>query len=172
MTSFYRTEWPLKGPLLRWTFTWCLTAESVQRASLTLERVDDVHGGDGLALGVLGVGDGVTDNVLEENLEHATCLLVDEARDTLDATTTGKTANSRLGDALDVVAQHLAVTLRASFTQTLASFTTARHDEDVFSSLIEQKMKYESMRESLAEQCTSASSVNNRRSSANSVNNP
>ena len=120
-----------------------LTAESVEGASLALERVDDVHGGDGLALGVLGVGDGVTDDVLEENLEHATSLLVDEARDTLDATTTGKTADSRLGDALDVVTQDLAMTLRASLTQTLASFTASRHVQDVFSSLTELKMKRE-----------------------------
>lgn len=42
----------------------CLTAETVQGASLALQSVDDVHGGDGLPLGVLGVSDGVTDDVL------------------------------------------------------------------------------------------------------------
>lgn len=41
-----------------------LSAESVQGASLTLERVDDIHGGDSLALGVLRVRDGVADDVL------------------------------------------------------------------------------------------------------------
>ena len=44
---------------------------------MPLEGVDDVEGCDGLALGVLGVGDGVTDDTLEEGLEHSTGLLVD-----------------------------------------------------------------------------------------------
>ena len=171
MTSLYRTEWPLKGPLLLLRWSQSLTAESVQRASLTLERVDDVHGGDGLTLGVFGVRDGITDDVLEENLEHSACLLVDEARDTLDTTTTGKTADGRLRDALDVVTQNFAMTLRATLSQTLASFTASRHDSDVFSSLIDQKMKPESMKDSLAEKWPSANSVNNPCASANSVNN-
>jgi hypothetical protein len=54
-----------------------LTTETVQGAALTLQRVDDVEGGDGLALGVLGVGDGVTDDTLEEGLEDTTGLFVD-----------------------------------------------------------------------------------------------
>jgi hypothetical protein len=44
---------------------------------LTLESVDDVEGGDGLALGVLSVGDGITDDALEEGLEDTTGLFVD-----------------------------------------------------------------------------------------------
>ena len=43
-------------------------AESVEGAPLPLEGVDDVHGSDGLSLGVLGVGDCVTDHVLQEGL--------------------------------------------------------------------------------------------------------
>jgi hypothetical protein len=38
---------------------------------LPLEGVDDVERGDGLSLGVLGVGDRVADDVLEEDLEDA-----------------------------------------------------------------------------------------------------
>ncbi|EJK46922.1 hypothetical protein THAOC_34386, partial [Thalassiosira oceanica] len=45
-----------------------LSAEAVEGLSLSLQGVDDVHGSDGLAAGVLGVGDGVTDDVLEEDL--------------------------------------------------------------------------------------------------------
>lgn len=45
-----------------------LTAETVEGAALAFQSVDDVHGGDGLPLGVLGVSDGVTDHVLEEHL--------------------------------------------------------------------------------------------------------
>jgi hypothetical protein len=61
-------------------------------------RTGDVHieGGDCLALGVLSVGNRVTDDVFEEDLEDTTSLLVDEARDTLDTTTTSETADSGL----------------------------------------------------------------------------
>ena len=55
-----------------------LTSESVQGASLPLQSVDHIHGGDGLPLGVFGVGDGIPDDVLEENLKNSTGLLVDE----------------------------------------------------------------------------------------------
>ena len=37
-------------------------------------------------------------NVLKENLQYTTSLFVDKPRDTLDTTTTSKTANSGLGD--------------------------------------------------------------------------
>jgi hypothetical protein len=54
-----------------------LTTETVQSPALTLEGIDDIKRGDGLALGVLSVGDGVTDNTLKESLENTTGLLVD-----------------------------------------------------------------------------------------------
>ena len=82
--------------------------EAVQSASLALEGVDDIHGGDGLAAGVLGVGDGVTDDVLEEHLEDTAGLFVDLARDALDTTSASETADGGLGDALDVVPKDLA----------------------------------------------------------------
>ena len=56
-----------------------LTSESVEGASLPLEGIDHIHGGDGLPLGVLSVGDGVPDDVLKENLKDSTGLLVDQA---------------------------------------------------------------------------------------------
>jgi hypothetical protein len=49
-------------------------------------------------LGVFGVGDRVADDVLEEDLEHAAGLFVDEARDTLHASTAGEAADSGFGD--------------------------------------------------------------------------
>jgi hypothetical protein len=105
-----------------------LTTESVEGASLTLERVDDVHRGDGLSARVLGVGDGITDDVLEEDLEHAAGLLIDQAADALDTTATSETTDGRLGDPLDVITQHLAVTLGAALAQTLSSFAATGHD--------------------------------------------
>ena len=49
---------------------------------------------DSIPLGVFSVGDRVTDDVLEEDLENTTGLLVDETRDTLHTTTTSETADS------------------------------------------------------------------------------
>ena len=104
-----------------------LAAEAIESASLSLEGVDDVHGGDGLALGVLAVGDGVTDHVLQEHLQDSTGLLVDETGDPLDSTTASQTTDCGLGDALDVVPKDLPVTLGAALAQTLASLAATAH---------------------------------------------
>ena len=105
----------------------CLAAEAVEGLALPLEGVDNIHGGDGLPASVLGVGDGITDHVLKEHLEDGAGLLVDEARDALDTATASQTADGGLGDALDVVAEHLAVALGASLAESFPSFTTSRH---------------------------------------------
>ena len=78
---------------------------------------------------MLGVGDRVTDDVLEEDLEDAAGLLVDETGDALHAATTSETADGRLGDALDVIAKDLAVTLGAALSKSFASLSSTRHDE-------------------------------------------
>jgi hypothetical protein len=74
---------------------------------------------------MLGVGDGVPDDVLKEDLEHTTGLFVDETGDTLDTATTSETTNGRLGDALDVVAKDLSVTLGSSLSESFSSFSAA-----------------------------------------------
>jgi len=104
-----------------------LTSETIEGAALALEGVDDVESSDGLTTSVLGVGDSVTDDVLKEDLEDTTGLLVDETRDTLDTTTTSETANSGLGDALDVVAKDLPVALGSALSESLTTFTASRH---------------------------------------------
>ncbi|XP_013366739.1 PREDICTED: uncharacterized protein LOC102013159 [Chinchilla lanigera] len=71
-------------------------AKAIQSAALAFERVDHVHGSDRLALSVLGVGDSVTDDVLQEHLQYTSRLLVDEAGDPFDATTASETPNCRL----------------------------------------------------------------------------
>ena len=94
---------------------------------------------------MLSVGDSVTDDVLQEDLEHTTSFLIDQTRDTLDTTTTGETADSlhgvyehcthsslenstyRLGDTLDVVAKDLAVTLSTTLSETLRNETSMSH---------------------------------------------
>lgn len=112
-----------------WWLSSDLTAESVQGASLPLEGIDNIHGGDGLPLGVLGVGDSIPDDVLKEHLQDTPGLLVDEARDTLDTTAARQTPDGRLGDALDVVPEHLPVTLGATLAESLASLSASSHLE-------------------------------------------
>lgn len=107
-----------------------LSTEAVQGAALSLESIDHVHGRHGLAAGVLSVGDSIADDVLEEHLEDTAGLLIDQAGNTLDTTTASQTPDSGLGDALNVVAEHLAVSLGAALAQTLATFATARHLQD------------------------------------------
>lgn len=115
---------------------------------MPLESVDDVKGGDGLALGVLSVSDCVTNDTLEEGLEDTASLFVDHwratvlvtgsgvldelrvvmltGRDTLDTATTRQTTDSWLGDTLDVVAQDLPVALGTTLSETLATFSACR----------------------------------------------
>ena len=94
---------------------------------MSLEGVDDVHGGDGLSSGVLGVGDGVTHNVLKEDLEHTSGFLVDETRDSLHTASSSQSSNGGLGDTLDVVSKDLSVPLGAALTETFTSFSSAGH---------------------------------------------
>ena len=62
-------------------------SEAVEGPPLPLESVDDVHGSDSLPLGVFGIGDSITDDIFQENLEDTSGFFVDQARDTLDTTT-------------------------------------------------------------------------------------
>ena len=104
-----------------------LTTESVEGSALTLESIDNIHSSDSLPLGMLSVGDSITDDVLKENLKDTSGLLIDQARDTLDTTSASKTADGRLGDTLDVITQNFAVTLGASLAETFASFASSSH---------------------------------------------
>ena len=54
-----------------------LSTETVQGAALSLESVDDVEGSNSLSLGVLSVGDSVSDDTLKEGLQDTASLLVD-----------------------------------------------------------------------------------------------
>jgi hypothetical protein len=54
-----------------------LSTETVEGTALALESVNNVEGCDGLSLGVLSVGDGITDDTLEEGLQNTASLFVD-----------------------------------------------------------------------------------------------
>ena len=94
---------------------------------MSLQGIDHIHGSDSLPLGVFSVGDSISDDILKENLKNSTSLLIDQARDTLDSSTTSQSSDGRLGDSLDVVSQHLPVTLSASLSKSLSSFASSSH---------------------------------------------
>merc|ERR1719228_1480125 len=104
-----------------------LASKAVQGATLPLEGIHNIHSSDGLPLGMLSVGDGVPDDILQEHLQDTPSLLVDKTRDPLHSTPPGQSPNSRLGDPLDVVPQHLAVPLSSSLAQSLTSLSSASH---------------------------------------------
>ena len=103
-------------------------AESVQGSALSLQSVDDVQSGDGLSLGVLGVGHGVSDDVLEELSQNNSGLVVDERADSLDTTSSGESSDGWLGDSKDGLLDSLGrVSLGSLFAgdlSELSSFTS------------------------------------------------
>ena len=68
---------------------------------------------------MLGVGDCIPDDILEEDLQNPAGLLINEARDSLDASTTSQTPDGWLGDALDVIPEDLPVPLSTSLACTV-----------------------------------------------------
>merc|ERR1719391_888391 len=97
-----------------------LASEAIKGATLPFEGINNIHSSDGLPLGVLGVGDGVPDDILKEHFQDSPSLLVDETRDPLHSTPPSQSPNSRLGDPLDVVSQHFTMPLSSSLTQSLS----------------------------------------------------
>jgi hypothetical protein len=103
-------------------------AEPVNGSILAFEGVNNVHGRHCLSATVFCVRHGVANDVLQEDLEDAPGLFVDEAGQPLDSTTASEPPNRWLCDALNVVAEHFAVALGASFAQAQASFASSGHD--------------------------------------------
>ena len=104
-----------------------LTSEAIQSFTLAFQSIDDIHGRDCLPLGMLCVGDRVPDDVLKEHLENPTGFLVDEARNSLHPASTSQTADGRLGDALDVVTEYLAMAFGSPLSKSFATFSSASH---------------------------------------------
>ena len=113
-----------------------LSAESVQGSSLAFQSVHNIEGCDSLSFGVLGVGDSVTDDIFQENLEDTSGFFVDQAGDTCDTASASQSSDCWLGDSLDVITEYFSVTLCASLSKTLASFASTRHAVDVFLSSV------------------------------------
>merc|ERR1712192_82614 len=106
-----------------------LSSKAVQGPALPLQSIHHIHGSDSLPLGMLGVGDSITDDILQEHLENTPGLPIDEATDPFNTTPPCKSTDCRLGDTLNIVPQHLAVPLGSSLAQPFASLTSSSHNE-------------------------------------------
>ena len=127
VVSLTLTDATTNTPTTVLTNTRGLIAETVQGSSLSLEGVHHIHGSHGLSLGVLRVRDSITHHSVQERLQHRTRLIIDQTTDTLHASSSGETTNGGLGDTQNVVAHHLAMSLRSSLSKSFSSLSTSRH---------------------------------------------
>merc|ERR1712130_158610 len=85
------------------------STETINGAALPLQSVNHVESGHGLPACMLCVCDRIAQGVLQECLQDSAGFLVDEAADTLHATSPGKTTDCWLSDAGNVVLENLPV---------------------------------------------------------------
>lgn len=104
-----------------------LTSETIEGASLSLEGIDDIHGGNGLSLGVLGVCDCITNHIFEKDFQDSTGFFIDVSRNTLDSSSASESSDGRLGDSMDIISQNLSVAFSSRFSKSFSSFSAARH---------------------------------------------
>ena len=120
MVVLKNTGWNHTEYSSRTTVRMHLSTEAVQGLALTLKSVHDVESRNRLAAGMLGVCNGILNDVLKEGLQNTTGLLVHHTGDALDATTAGNTTDRGLGDAVDVITHNLTETLGTSLTFSFA----------------------------------------------------
>lgn len=104
-----------------------LSTKAVESTTLALKRINDVHCGDCLALGMFGISDRVANDVFQKDAKNGASLFIDKTRNTLNTTTACKTTNGGLGDSLNVVTKNLSMTLGSSLSKTFSCFSSSRH---------------------------------------------
>ena len=75
--------------------------EAVESSALSFEGVDHIESSHGLSLGMLSVGDRVTDHIFEEGPENISTFIIDVSRDSLDSASSSDSPDRRLGDSHD-----------------------------------------------------------------------
>ncbi|KAG6540107.1 hypothetical protein Mapa_018562 [Marchantia paleacea] len=104
-----------------------LSSESVQSSSLSLQGVHHIHSSDSLSPRVLGVSHGISDHVLQKDLQNSASLFINQPADTLHSSSSSQTPDGGLRNPLNVISEHLPVSLGASFAQTFTSLPASRH---------------------------------------------
>merc|ERR1719433_1308136 len=107
-----------------------LTSKSVESTSLSLQSIDNIHCSDSLPLSMFSIGDSITDDIFQENLEDTSSFFIDQARNTFDTTTASQSANGGFSDTLNVITQNFTMTLCATLSKSFSSFTTSSHIDD------------------------------------------
>ena len=77
-----------------------LASKAIEGTTLPLQGIHNIHSSDGLPLSMLGVGDSIADDILQEDLQDTPSLLVDETTDALHTTPPCESADGRLGYSL------------------------------------------------------------------------
>jgi hypothetical protein len=106
-----------------------LATKTIQSTPLPLERIHNIHSCHSLPPGMLSISHGITNDILQEDLEDTTSFLIDQPTDSLHTSPPGQPPDSRLGNSLDVITQHLPMPLCSSLSQTLSAFTSSRHGD-------------------------------------------
>ena len=134
-----RTQLPVLK-MLRWcpTTPWyslielrvpSLRSEAIERLTLPLKCIYNIEGSYSLAASMLGVRNGVLDNVLKKTLQDVAGFLIYEPRETLDSSTARQPTNRRFGHSFDCVPVYLLrATFRTALSKAFTSLTTPRHD--------------------------------------------
>merc|ERR1712045_587600 len=94
-----------------------LSPESIKRASLSLQRIDDIHCCNRLPLGIFSVGNCISDDIFQEDFQNSSGFFVNKSRDSFHSSSACQSTDGWLGDTLDVISQHLAMTFCSSFSQ-------------------------------------------------------
>merc|ERR1711976_97946 len=103
-------------------------SETVESSTLSLESVDDVHSGDSFSSGVLSVCNGISDDLLKERSEDSSGVVIDEAGDSLDTTSSTESSDSWFGDTVNSGSSGFSgVSFSTVFSNTFHSFTFSDH---------------------------------------------
>merc|ERR1712156_602532 len=80
-----------------------LSSESIKSASLSLQRIDDIHCCNRLPLGMFSVGNCITNDIFQEDFQNSSGFFVDKSRDSFHSSSSCQSTDSWFGDTLDVI---------------------------------------------------------------------
>merc|ERR1719147_428620 len=66
----------------------------------------------------------VSHHILQKHSQHGSNLFINKTRYSLDSSPPSEPSDSWLGDALDIVSQHLSMPLSSSFSQSFSPFSS------------------------------------------------
>ena len=77
------------------------TSETIKSSALSLKSIYNVHSGDCLSSGVLGVCNCISDNLFKEGSEDSSGVVVDEAGDSFNTTSSAESSDCWFSDTID-----------------------------------------------------------------------